>query len=125
MALQHRWAAAVQFLMRCFDDGGVIVSGVINAVAGEKIQDRAIAGGAQRFAAALDIVDIHIQQLQQPGPLRVHVRGVGAVTRSGLLDRDIHSTHAGFSSLKTTPASWPGTCPRITNWSCCERLLVS
>jgi len=45
MALQHSWAGAIQFFLECGDDGRMVVSGVVHAVAREEIQNAAAVGG--------------------------------------------------------------------------------
>ena len=52
MALQHRRPGAIQFLLERRDDRGMIVAGVVDAVAGEKIENAAAVGREQFCSGA-------------------------------------------------------------------------
>ena len=59
----------------------MIMAGIVHAIAGEEIEDAAPAG-CEQFAAGTSLVAlVHLQQVEQPDPLRVDVFGVHAVER--------------------------------------------
>ena len=77
MALQHGRAAPVEFVVQCLDDRRVIVSNLVNAVSGKEIEDDVTFGGGQFRSEALAILRLHLQQVEQPYPLRIHVFDIG------------------------------------------------
>ena len=74
MALQHGGPAAVEFCVERIDDLLIVVAEVVNAVSGEEVEDGAAVGGAKNFSAALDVVGIHFEQLEQTHPLGIDVQ---------------------------------------------------
>jgi len=54
----------------------MVVACVVNAIAGEKIEDRATIGRGQFHAFAASVLRIQLQQVEQPDPLRIDVIGV-------------------------------------------------
>ena len=73
MALQHRGAVPFELVMKGRDDRRVIVTGVVDTVAGQEIENRAAIRGAKFHSLATLIADVHLQNVEQPRPLRVHV----------------------------------------------------
>src|SRR5258708_30818339 len=51
----------------------MIVSGIVNAVAGQKVQDATAVFCEQLTTQTADVLDVHAQQVEQRDPLRVHV----------------------------------------------------
>ncbi len=76
VALQHGGAAAVEFILERFDDSGVVVAGVVDAIAGEEVEDAAAVGGKELGGGAAFRLHVHLQDLEQADPLRVHAIGV-------------------------------------------------
>ena len=54
----------------------MVVSDVVNAVSGEKIEDAPAIRGEKFRSEASFIRDVHFQDVQQRYPLRVHVIGI-------------------------------------------------
>src|ERR1700687_4515631 len=73
MALQHRRTVAVELVLERGNHSGMIVADVVNAVAGNEIQDAPPAGGVELSANAARVIDVHPQNIEQPHPLRIHV----------------------------------------------------
>jgi hypothetical protein len=73
MALQHRWTVAVDLVLERGNHSGMIVADVVNAVAGNKIQDAPAVGGVELGANAAHVINVHSQHIKQPYPLRIHV----------------------------------------------------
>ncbi len=73
MALQHRRTVAVELVLERGNHSGMIVADVVNAVAGNEIQDAPPAGGVELGANAARVIDVHPQNIKQPYPLRIHV----------------------------------------------------
>jgi hypothetical protein len=76
VALQHRRTAAQEFVLHRGDNRGVVVAGIVHAVAGQEIEDAPSVGRVQFRAGARFVSRIHLQQVQHPHPLRVHMRFV-------------------------------------------------
>src|SRR5258706_5912243 len=51
----------------------MIVSGIVNAVAGQKIQDATAVFCDQLATKTAHVLDVHAEQIEQRDPLRVHV----------------------------------------------------
>ena len=81
VALQHGGTGAVQFFLERGDDGGMIVSGVVYAVAGEEIENAAAIGGEEFRRRAAFVLHVHLQKVEQLDPLRIDVVGVETVER--------------------------------------------
>ena len=81
VALQHRGTGAVQLFLEGGDDRRMIVAGVVHAVAGKEIENPAAIGGEQLAPRAALVLHVHLQQVEQLDPLRIHVVGVEAVQR--------------------------------------------
>jgi len=79
MALQHGGAVAIQFLLQRRDDGGMVVSGVVDAIARQKIEDAAAIGRKQFRPEATLVGHVHLQQVQQADPLRIDVLRVAGI----------------------------------------------
>ena len=79
VALQHRRAAAVEFLFERGDDRRVVVAGVVDAITRKKVEDTAAVGGEELHTGAAVVVHVHLQQVQQPHPLRVDVVGIQTI----------------------------------------------
>jgi hypothetical protein len=83
MALQHHRPAAVQFVLERGDDARMIVTGVVNAVAREEIEDAGAVGGKELRAHAAVVLGIHLQKIEQPDPMRIDVIEVGEAAGIG------------------------------------------
>ena len=59
--------------MKRLHDSGMIMSGVVNAVAGEKSRILTPSEVVNSTPRAASIADVHAQQLQQASPLRIDV----------------------------------------------------
>ena len=81
VALQHGGAGAVQFVLERGDDGGMVVAGVVHAVAGEEIENAAAVGGEEFGGGAAFVLHVHLQNVEQLDPLRVDVVGIESVKR--------------------------------------------
>ncbi len=79
VALQHGGAGGLQLANERIDDIGVIVPGVVDAVAGEKVEDDATVVGVELGAGAAAIVNIHTQKTEQTNPLRIDEVSIGGV----------------------------------------------
>ncbi|HEY1731490.1 MAG TPA: hypothetical protein VGG15_07065 [Terriglobales bacterium] len=76
MALNHRRPFSAQFFFEGFYDSGMIVSGIVNTIAGKKIQNPAPIRGLQDCSPAPRVANIHPKNVQQPQPLRIYVLAV-------------------------------------------------
>src|ERR1700676_2310316 len=72
MALQHGWTALVQFILQRGDDMGMIVAGVVDTVAGEKVEDPAAILGEKFRPGTGSIRNVHLQEVEQRHPLRIN-----------------------------------------------------
>jgi hypothetical protein len=69
----------------------MIVADVVDAVAGETIEYLAAILGLEFCIAAMRVLDVHSQRVQQSYPDRVDILGIGAplvVTRRGSIDSE-------------------------------------
>jgi hypothetical protein len=73
VALEHRRTSPVKFTVQRFDDRGMVMSGIVNAVAGEEIENYFAFGGMQFRAGTLRVLRPHLKQVQQANPLRIDV----------------------------------------------------
>lgn len=73
MALQHRRTLPVQFPLQRLNDGRMVVSGIMYAITREEIQKPPPVFRLQFDANAAPVAHVHLQRIQQPYPLRVHV----------------------------------------------------
>jgi hypothetical protein len=64
MRLDHRRPAAIEFLAQCREHYWVIVSNIVNAVTGEKIQDASAVVGKELASGTSFVPDIHFEQVQ-------------------------------------------------------------
>ena len=55
------------------DDGGMVVAGVVDAVAGEEVQDDVALHGVELGARAEPVFGLHLEQIEKTDPLRVDV----------------------------------------------------
>src|SRR2546427_8009235 len=81
MTLQHRGAVPPQFILQSSDDLRVIVSGVVHAIAGEEIEVFAAFRREQLHTLAARISNIHLEQFEEPDPLRIHAGFVAGTGR--------------------------------------------
>jgi hypothetical protein len=79
VALQHDRAAEVELGLERGNDVGVVVASVVDAIAGQKIEEDAAALGVQFATSAAQVADIHAEQVEQADPFGVDVVGVGGV----------------------------------------------
>ena len=73
MALQHRRAAAVQFVFQRVDNARMVVARIVNAVSGKKIEIAVTVFRPQLRSQTALVMHIHVQQIQQSDPLRIDV----------------------------------------------------
>lgn len=73
VALQHGRAATVEFVVKRLDDGGVIVADIVDAVAGEEVEDHVAGFGVEFGPLAANVPNIHLEQIQEPLPLGVYI----------------------------------------------------
>jgi len=73
VALKHRGAVAVELVFERRDHSGMVVANVVDAVSGNEIQDASPVDGVEFCANAAHVFDVHLQDIEQPRPLRVHV----------------------------------------------------
>src|SRR5258708_33066393 len=73
MALQHGRPTQIELLFHRSDDGGVIVAGVVHAIAGEKIENALSIFSKQFGTGAAHVADVHLQQPEQSDPLRIYM----------------------------------------------------
>jgi len=96
VALQHGRPFAIQFFLERGDNGRMVVPDVMHAVAGEEIENAPAVRGEEFAARTALVARIHLQQVKQPNPLRIHVFGVHGVDRRdsnhGLLVGRMRST---------------------------------
>src|SRR5208283_5762626 len=76
MALQHRGAGAIQLPLQSFDNTWMIMSGVVDAVARQKIQIPMAVFCEELCSRASLVADVQFEQVQQPDPLRINVLGI-------------------------------------------------
>ena len=81
VALQHGGAGALQLILDGGDDGGMVVTGVVHAVAGEEIENAASIGGEEFRGGTAFVLHVHLQNVEQFYPLRVDVVGIESVKR--------------------------------------------
>src|ERR1700739_1378439 len=105
MALQHGGTAFVQFVLERLHYIRMIVAGVVNAIAGEEVQDAPAVFGKKFAAGATLVADVHVQDVQQGNPLRVNVllvrtaqgtsRGnLGSLSCHGVMDAPVSNRDA-------------------------------
>jgi len=61
VALHHGGARGLEFVDERFDDVGMVVAGVVDAVAGEEVEDDASVFGVQLGAEAVKVPDVHAE----------------------------------------------------------------
>ena len=82
VALEHRGAGGLELVDEGFDDVGMVVAGVVDAVAGEEVEDDASVFGVELGADAAAVFDVHAEEVEEAGPLGIDeaaVCGVGGV----------------------------------------------
>src|ERR1700756_5123410 len=94
---------------------GVVVSEILNAVAGEKSEDGAALGGAQPLAAAFGVVGVHLQQRDESCPLRINVVRIGVLGRKALLHSCLLAHEFPVPSLQHSWQRFPLYFVEITN----------
>ena len=81
VALQHGRPLAIQFFLERGNNGRMVVPDVMHAIAGEEIENAPSVRG-EEFAARTALVGhIHLQQVEQANPLRIHMFSVQRVDR--------------------------------------------
>jgi hypothetical protein len=63
----------VEFVFERGDHTGMIMADIVDAIAGNEIQNPPPVGRMEFGADAARILDVHLQYIEQPHPLRVHV----------------------------------------------------
>ena len=109
VALQHGGTGAVQFFLERGDDGGVVVSGIVNAIAGEEIENAAAVRGKQFGGSAALVLHIHLKNVEQLDPLRVDVIGIEAVegrNRGRRRDSSLRHWHIDLTCAIGQPFPW-------------------
>src|SRR5690348_13701857 len=82
MALQHRGTAQVELAMQRLDNSRMIMSGIMDTVSGEKIEDHLAIAGIEFASRAAREFPPHLQQLKQSDPLRVDMIDIGLLGRA-------------------------------------------
>src|SRR2546427_474178 len=72
---------STQLILERSDNLWMVVPRVMNAVAGEKIEVAAAILRQQLHALAARITNIHLEQIQQPDPLRIHISFIAGMRR--------------------------------------------
>ena len=83
MALQHRRTLPLQFLLDRCDDGRVVVAGVVNTIAGEKIENAPAIGREKFGSVAMCVLNVHLQNVEQSHPLRIYAVPIECVKSLG------------------------------------------
>lgn len=84
VALQHDGAGGLEFADEGFDDVWVVVASVVDAVAGEEVEDGAAVFGVELGAEAAAVLDVHAEEFEEARPLGIDelaVCGVGELGR--------------------------------------------
>ncbi len=76
MTLEHGRAPTVELVLDRGYDPGVIVPDVVHAVPGQEVQYPPTALGEELRALAPRVLRNHLEQLEHPNPLWVHVSRV-------------------------------------------------
>jgi hypothetical protein len=71
VTLQHCRPGGLQFLDESVDDVGMIVAGVVDAVAGEEVEDDAAVVGVQLGADTATIAEVHAEEAKEADPLGI------------------------------------------------------
>jgi hypothetical protein len=77
MTLEHCRTRPVEFFFECRDQPWMIVTNIVNAISGNKIDDRFVVRGMKLRPATTDVIDVHLQDIEQANPLRIDVLFVG------------------------------------------------
>jgi len=88
VALQHHGAGGLELLDEGFDDVGMVVAGVVDAVAGEEVEDDAFVFGVEFGAEAAAVSNVHAEEAEEACPLgidEVAVCGAGEGGGRGLV----------------------------------------
>ena len=99
VALQHGGAIAVELGVKGVDDLRVVMAEIVDAVSGEEVEDVAALSGEEGFAAALDIVGIHFEEVEQPHPLGIDVLRIGDLAGRALGNSAFTAHVLGFLTL--------------------------
>ena len=83
VALQHGWPAAIELILEGRDDGGVIVPGIVDRIAGEKIENAPAIAGIQFGPFATLVADVHLKEVEKPDPLGIYVIRVSRTCDGG------------------------------------------
>ena len=86
--LNHRRTTALQFALQCPHHRRMIVTDIVNAVTGEKIENAPSVVGEQFHSQAPLVANIHLQQIEKPHPFRVYPLGIALRRVCGLFDLD-------------------------------------
>ena len=73
VALKHCRTVAVEFLFERGDHFTMIVAYVVDAIAGNKIQNPAPFSGVKFGTHTAHICDVHLQHIEQPRSLGIHI----------------------------------------------------
>jgi hypothetical protein len=80
VALEHHRPAPAQLFDQCFDNARVVVTRIVNTITGEEIQHSSAICTEEFGALAKNKCRIHLQNIEQPHPLRVYRFGVQLIT---------------------------------------------
>src|ERR1700686_1543687 len=64
MALQHRRTTPIHFVLQRLNDVGMVVAGIVNAVAGQKVQYATTVFREQLATETALILNVHAQQVE-------------------------------------------------------------
>src|SRR6185312_13767922 len=79
--LDHGRSTTLQFVPYRCDYSRMIVSDVVYAVTGEKIQDTTALRSEEFASKTTFVANIHLKQVQQSDPLRIYIFGIRSIYR--------------------------------------------
>ena len=71
VTLQHRRTGFVELIFQSRDQPGMVMADVVDAITGNEIEDGPPVGRVKFSASARRVTDIHLQDVEEPAPLRV------------------------------------------------------
>ncbi len=83
VALEHDGAGGLELVDEGFDDVGMVVAGVVDAVAGEEVEDDASVFGVELGAEAAAVLDVHAEEAEEAGPFGIDEVAVGGAGAGG------------------------------------------
>ena len=106
VALQHRRPAPVEFALQSLDNARMVMAGVVDAIAGQKVQNAAPIRGEQRRTGAAVVRRVHAQNVEEANPLRIYVQAIKLVNGrrgEGFTHRVCLSTYSDVYGTPSMP----------------------